>query len=194
MSAPDSVPSTQYPVPRALPVHLLTAEEFHNLGDNGPSELVHGIVAAGTFPGFEHGFLCSRVACLIGGFVPEHRVGHALHTGVVSQRKPDTVRGPALSYFSYHRVPKGQSPIGYAGASPEIVFEVVWPANTRGEIATKIGEYLNANVNVVCVVDSEYRTVNLHFADRSAEKLTGDQPLTFADLPGFSLPVRKLFE
>ena len=115
-------------------------------------------------------------------------------SGIITQRDPDTVRGADVSYYSYQRVPKGQSPIGYAGASPHIVFEVVSPANTRSEIATKIGEYLNVNINVVCVVDPEYQTVNLHFADLPTEKLSGDQPLTFADLPGFSLPVRKLFE
>jgi Uma2 family endonuclease len=91
-------------------------------------------------------------------------------------------------------VPKGEEPIGYTSAIPELVVEVVSPAITRGEIATKIGEYLNANVIVVCVVDPEFQTVNLHTAALPVEKLTGDEPLTFADLPGFSLPVRKLFD
>jgi Uma2 family endonuclease len=193
-AAPNPVPSTQYPVPGTSPTHLLTAEEFHTLGDNRPSELVRGIVVPGAFPGFQHGEICGRLARWVGAFVRENRLGYALYTGVITRRNPDTVRGPALSFFSYQRVPKGESPIGYAGASPEIVFEVVSPANTRGEIATKIGEYLNANVNVVCVVDPEYQTVNLHTAALPVEKLIGDQPLTFADLPGFTLPVRKLFE
>lgn len=194
MSAPSPQPSTRYPVPGTSLDGLLTAEEFHLRGDSHPSELVGGIEVRRTFPGFRHGEICGCLSHLIGGFVRASHVGRALHTGVFVRRNPDTVRAPDLSYFSYERLPKCQSPFGYAGASPEIAFEVVSPTNTRREITTKIGEYLNADVNVVCVVDPQYQTVNLHFADLPAEKLTGDQPLTFADLPSFGLPVRKLFE
>ena len=81
-----------------------------------------------------------------------------------------------------------------AGAPPEIVFEVVLPTNTRTEIAVKTVEYLRAGVNVVCVVDPESQTVNLHYPDRPGEKLHGDESLTFGELPGFSLPVQTLFE
>src|SRR5262245_48753055 len=189
-----SVPSTQYPVPSTSPVRRLTAEEFHILGDNRPSELVCGVVIPRQFPGFQHSEICSRLAHWIGGFVRDTRLGRALRCGVITKRSPDTVGSPALAYVSYGRAANGQSPISYTGASPEIVFEVVSPTNTRGEIATKTGEYLNADVNVVCVVDPEYQTVNLHTAAVPVEKLVGDQPLTFADLSGFSLPVRKLFE
>src|SRR5207248_1964572 len=102
--------------------------------------------------------------------------------------------GADISLYSYHRVPKGQSPVGYAGASPEIVFEVVSPTKTRREITRKTGEYLNAGVNVVGVVDPEFKTVNLSYPDRPTEKLQGDDPLKLSDLPGFSLPVSKFFE
>jgi Uma2 family endonuclease len=177
--------------------NLLTAEEYIQLpGSLGRTELRRGVVVRMPPPGFRHGEVCVNVSFHISAFVREHELGRILSndSGIITQRDPDTVRGADVSYYSYQRVPRGQSPIGYAGASPEIVFEVVSPANTRGEIAIKIGEYLNANVNVVCVVDPEYQTVNLHTAALPVEKLTGDQPLTFADLPGFSLPVHKLFE
>jgi len=193
-AAPYPVPSTPHPVPSASQPRHLTADEFYVHGNNRPSELVRGVVVPGQFAGFQHGEVCNRLARWVGGFVRDNRLGHALFTGVITQRNPDTVRGPALSYFSYLRVPKGEEPEGYTNAIPELVFEVVSPTNTRGEITTKIGEYLNANVSVVCVVDPEYQIVNLRFPDHPTEKLAGDQSLTFTCLPGFSLPVRKLFE
>jgi len=179
------------------PPKLLTAEDYLRLpGSLGRTELRRGVVVRMPPPGFRHGEVCVNVSYYVSAFVREHQLGRVLSndSGIITQRNPDTVRGADVSYYSYQRVPKDQSPIGYAGASPEIVFEVVSPTNTRGEIAMKTGEYLNANVNVVCVVDPEYQTINLHFADLPAEKLTGDQPLTFADLPGFRLPMRKLIE
>lgn len=179
------------------PPKLLTAEEYIRLpGSLGRTELRRGVVVQMPPPGFRHGEVCVSVVFYISAFVREHQLGRVVSndSGIITKRDPDTVRGGDVSYYSYQRVPKDQSPIGYAGASPEIVFEVVSPTNTRGEITTKIGEYLNANVNVVCVVDPDYQIVNLHFPDHPTEKLAGDQPLIFADLPGFSLPVRKLFE
>lgn len=99
-----------------------------------------------------------------------------------------------MSFYSYQRVPKGQSPVGYAGASPEIVFEVVSPTNTRRGIKEEIAENVKAGVNVICVVDPQHKTVNLEFPELPTEKLQGDDLLTFAELPGFSLTVNRLFE
>jgi len=149
-----------------------------------------------NLPGFRHGEVCGNVYYWVSSFVRQHRLGRVLSndSGLITERDPDTVRGADVSYYSYHRVAKGQSPVGYAGALPEIVFEVVSPSNTRTEIALKTGEYLRAGVNVVCVVDPQYKTVNLHYPDRPDEKLQGDDSLKFTELPGFDLPVARFFE
>ncbi len=84
-------------------------------------------------------------------------------SGILTKRDPDSVRGADVTYYSYGRVPKSESPIGYPNAVPEIVFEVVSPSNTRRQITVKTGEYLNADVNVVCVVDPPRETaVEIH--------------------------------
>ena len=179
------------------PAKLLTAEEYALLPDEGQrTELRRGVVVVMSPPGFRHGEVCSRVNRWIGNYVEEHDFGHTLSndSGIITERNPDTVRGADVSFYSYQRVAKGQSPVGYAGASPEIVFEVVSPTNTRREIARKTGEYLNAGVNVVCVVDPQFQTANLHFPDLPDKTLQGDDLLTFAELPGFSVAVRRLFD
>ena len=181
----------------ASPPRLITAEDYLRMPDDGRrTELRRGVIVSMNLPGFRHGEVCSNVLRLIGNYVADHRLGRTLSndSGIITERNPDTVRGADVSYYSYQRMPKGQSPLGYAGASPEIVIEVVSPTNTRREIARKTGEYLNAGVNVVSVVDPQYQTVNLHYADRPTEKLQGDDLLTLADLPGFSLPVSRFFE
>lgn len=181
----------------ASPPKLLTAEEYRVLPDRHRwTELRRGVIVKMNPPGFRHGEVCGNLHLQVGNYVQQQQTGRTLtnDAGVVTERGPDTVRGPDVSYYSYQRVPKGQSPLGYASAAPEIVFEVVSPSNTRREITLKVGEYLNAGVNVVCVVDSQYQTINLYYSDRPSEKLQGEDLLSFSDLPGFSLPVSKLFE
>jgi len=181
----------------AAPQKLLTAEEYRLLPDDGQrTELRRGVVVVMNLPGFRHGEVCGNVYHYVDNFVRQHKLGRTISndSGIITQRDPDTVRGADISFYSYQRVPKGQSPIGYAGASPEIVFEVVSPTNTRREIALKTGEYLNAGINVVCVVDPQFQTVNLHYPDQPVERLQAEDALTFQDLPGFSLPVARLFD
>jgi Uma2 family endonuclease len=181
----------------AAPQKLLTAEDYLHIPDDGRrTELRRGVVVYMNPPGFRHGAVCSNIHHLVDGFVRAHQLGRTLinDSDIITERDPDTVRGADISFYSHQRVPKNQMPIGYAGASPEIVFEVVSPTNTRRGIAEKIGEYVKAGVNVVCVVDPQHQTVNLYFPDLPTEKLQGDDLLTFAELPGFSVGVKRLFE
>ena len=179
------------------PLKLLTAEEYLQIPDDGRrTELRRGVLVYMNPPGFRHGEICGNVYHYIDNFVRANKLGRTLtnDSGIITERDPDTVRGADISFYSYQRVAKGLSPVGYAGSPPEIVFEVVSPTNTRQEIAAKTGEYLKVGVQVVGVVDPQHKTVTLHLPNRAAEKLTGEDLLTFADLPGFSLPTQRLFE
>ena len=181
----------------ATPSKLLTAEEYALLPDDGRrTELRRGIVVSMNPPGFRHGEVCGNVYHYVDNFVRAHKLGRTLtnDSGIITERNPDTVRGADISFYSYQRVAKGQSPLVYPGASPEIVFEVVSPSNTRKAIAEKSAEYLNSGVNAVCVVDPQFKTVNIHYPDQPDEKLQGDDLLTLKDLPGFSLPISRFFE
>jgi Uma2 family endonuclease len=181
----------------ATETKLLTAEDYLKLPDRGrPTELVRGVVIEMNPPGFRHGEVCSRIAHFLSGFVIEQDLGRVVSndSGIVVDRSPDTVRVADVAFYSYKRVPKGTSPIGYPSALPEIVFEVVSPGNTRGEIRAKVGEYLKAGVSVVCIADPEFQTVNVEYPERPTLLVQGDDALIFDELPGFALPVRRLFE
>jgi len=156
---------------------------------------VRGKVIVLTPHGFQHGVICGNVFHYVDTFVRASRLGRTLcsDAGIITEREPDTVRGADISYYSYGRVPQGTSPLGYAGASPEIVFEVVSPYNTRREVRTKTAEYLNAGVLAVCVVDRDHATVNVHYPELPTTTIRGDDELTFVELPGFGVPVSKLF-
>jgi Uma2 family endonuclease len=175
---------------------LLTAEEFFALPDDGrPSELVRGEIVYMNMPGFRHGEICGRIARLIGNFVEDHDLGRTIcnDTGVITTRNPDTVRGADVAFYSYARVPKGESPIGYANAVPEVVFEVVSPTNTRRQIVVKCAEYLSAGVGVVAVVDPAFKTVELHYPDRPVRTLEDADTVVLEAIPGLALQVATVF-
>ncbi len=59
----------------------------------------------------------------------------------------------------------------------------------------KVGEYIEAGVKKVCVLDEQTHTAHVYSADEPVRILKADEELTFPDiLPGFSVRVGELFE
>ncbi len=176
---------------------LLTAEEYGQLEDDGrPTELVRGRIVRLNVPNFFHGKHCSRIVRILGGFVDEHDLGHVLcnNAGVITQRGPDTVRGPDVSFDSYSRVAKDATTAGYPAVAPEVIFEVRSPSDRWPKILAKVSEYLEAGVLVVYVVDPGDKTVTMFDTDQPGRRLEDDDQLTFPEpLTGLRIPVRRLF-
>jgi Uma2 family endonuclease len=92
-------------------------------------------------------------------------------------------------------VAKGPFPSGYLPVLPELVFEVRSPWDRWSDILIKVGEYLNAGIGVICVLDPEPQTIHIFYADRPVQVLTADQELTLPEVLGsFRVPVRRFFE
>jgi len=183
-------------MPTASPSKLLTAEEYFRLPQpDVPTELVRGEIVEMNQPGFQHGIVCGLVYSAVREFVKKHSLGRATtnDAGVITERGPDTVRGPDVAYYSYHRVPKGERPKGYAEQPPEIAFEVLSPDDRWKDVVAKVAEYLAAGVNVVVVVDPNEENAHIHSADRPGKILQPDDRLEFPDiLPGFSVTIAEL--
>jgi Uma2 family endonuclease len=177
---------------------LLTAEEYATLPDAGrPTELVRGKIVMMNRPGVRHGWICNSVGYYLRQFVLEHDLGYVVNndSGVITSRDPDTVRGPDVCFYSYARIPKGEAPESYAPGPPELVFEVLSPDHRWKHVLAKVAEYLEAGVLCVCVVDPQRQTARVYSPDLPEQTVAFDQELVFpAILPGFALPLRRLFE
>jgi Uma2 family endonuclease len=178
---------------------LLTAEEYFLQPDDGqPNELVRGRIVMMNRPGFDHGVICSNIDFHLRAYLERQKLGRVVanDAGVITERDPDSVRGPDVAYYSFERLPKaGRRPRGYPRAVPELVFEVRSPSDRHSAILEKVAEYLNAGVAIVCGVEPEDETVTVYYPDRAAITLANEQELTGLDfLPGFSLPVARIFE
>jgi Uma2 family endonuclease len=155
---------------------LLTAEEFARRADPGyPEELVKGRIVTGPTPGLRHGQVCAQIVFLLKLAVEDRELGRVLSndSGVVTERGPDSVRGPDVSFYSYAKVPKGSAPEGYAAVPPDVVFEVLSPHDRWPLVLGKVAEYLNAGVAAVVVVDPARGVVHTYEGDEPV-RISGD--------------------
>ena len=176
---------------------LMTAEEFFNHQCTSQAELVRGkIFEMNPPPGFRHGKVCGNIIFELKTFLVENDLGVVLgnDSGIITQQNPDTVRGADVAFYSYHRLPKGETPIGYATSPPELVFEVRSPSDRQGELLTKVGEYLKVGVDIVCLVNSDKEEIHIYTDDAPVQILSKKNKLTLRNiLPGFEIDVCKLF-
>lgn len=177
---------------------LLSAEEYAKRPDRGiPTELVRGRVVEMKVPAPRHGEICANITTLINPHVRGQGMGRIVSNdgGILTERDPDTVRGSDVSYYSYKRVPQGPLPAGYFDVVPELVFEVRSPAERWSRLITKAGEYLEAGVSVVCLLDQVSETVQGYRADELPRTLHADDELHLPDILGeLRVPVRRFFE
>lgn len=143
-----------------------------------------------------HGYWCGRMSWFLNSFVSSQQLGRVVTNdgGVQTEHDPDTVRGADVAYYSYERVPRGPLPKGYWPA-PELAVEVRSTDDRWKTLVKKAGEYLEAGVLNVVIVEPEKQTIHVYAPDRETEILTIVQTLTLPEsLPGFSVPVREIFE
>ncbi len=177
---------------------LLTAEQFARRPDPGhPEELVRGRIVPMPQPNRRHGQICSRAVRIFGNYADEHDLGHVLSNdaGVITERDPDTVRGPDVAFYSFDRLPRGPLPANYGPEVPEMAVEVRSPSDRWPKVLAKVAEYLEAGVSFVLVLDDERRSAHLFGAEGMHRMLGPDDELTLPELLGeFRVPVRRFFE
>jgi Uma2 family endonuclease len=177
---------------------LLTVEEFASLPqppDGSREELVRGVVITMPPPRFRHGKHQGRIFLILDQFVNAHGLGQVLpETGVITERDPDSVRGPDVVYWSFERLPRDQEVEVYPEVAPDLCVEVLSPGEGEQRKEDKLREYLTCGVRMVWYVDPKNRTVSVHRPGRDELVLTAADMLSGEDvLPGFSCPVADLF-
>jgi Uma2 family endonuclease len=78
--------------------------------------------------------------------------------GLVARRDPLALRVPDLAVFQANGIVEQD---GYIHSAPELVVEVLSPANTRSERAEKLQDYESMGVPEVWVVSPEAQTVEV---------------------------------
>ena len=177
---------------------LLTADDLLVLDSKGvQGELIRGVLHETVSAGGEHGKIVVNFAVGLGNFVKPRRLGtlFASDTGVWLERGPDTVREPDVAFVSAERLPLDARIRGYLELVPDLVVEIVSPSDTRREVEAKALMWLSYGVTLVWVANPETRTIDVRPSGAPVFTLTEDGVLDGGTvLPGFTLPVREVFE
>jgi Uma2 family endonuclease len=177
---------------------ILTAEEFFWLPSSDKfEELVRGKVVTEDLRGFLHGAVCAHVGYVFASFLDAHNLGHGIlgNSGVITERGPDTVRGPDFAYYSFARMPRGKAPVGYPSVAPEVVFEVYSPSESWPELLAKTAEYLKAGVLVVVLCDPGNETLHVYRNNSPPISLTANDTLELPEVDEeFRILASRFFE
>jgi Uma2 family endonuclease len=181
----------------AIDVQPTTAAEFQELEFDLPVELVRGEIIEMTRPGARHGRLCVKISSLLENWSTRSG-GYCILSndpGVLTERNPDSVRGPDVLAIQTSRLPGGKLPTGWLTVAPDLIVEVLSPTDQWPAVLEKVTEFLRAGVQEAWVVDPEQQTVHVFRADVSPRIVHRGETLASEPLlPGFAVAAEQLFE
>lgn len=176
---------------------LLTAAELERMGPDGERfELIEGELREVPPVGMIHGNLGGDLFTHANVHVLDHRLGAMFNSDTQFVVTPDgrNVFRPDGSFVRLDRLPSGRLREGIGPFAPDLAIEVVSPSNSESEILRKVAIYLRGGSKLVWLVRPRQRTVTVFSPDRPELVLASTDILDGADvLPGFSLPLAKLF-
>jgi Uma2 family endonuclease len=176
---------------------LMTAEELLGVEIPGKwTELIRGRLVVREPPGTYHGIVAMKLGYVVGEFVYKNQLGFLCgqDTGFKISSNPDTVRAPDLAFVAKARADAiGRR--GYAAIAPDLAAEVMSPDDRPGEVLAKVGDWLDAGVRLVWVIDPARAEAHVHRPDGSLQVVTRDGLLDGEDvLPGFTYRLSEVLD
>jgi Uma2 family endonuclease len=109
---------------------------------------------------------------------------------------PNLVRGPDVSFVSWTTRPDRVVPQEQISSKvPDLAVEILSPGNTRKEMEVKLKEYFLGGVTMVWIIDPDSRTAESYSSPDHKVSISPNGTLNGGNvLPGFRLPLSKLFE
>lgn len=158
---------------------LMTAEDLLTLDlPNKSTELVRGRLIVREPASTYHGRVQGKLHILVGSYVLRHQLGAVFgqDTGFKIAIDPDTVRAPDLAFVNRDRLAQ-IAPRGYAALAPDLVAEILAPDDRPGEVLKKVGEWLDAGVSLVWVIDPDRRVAFVYRSEGTVTAVAADGDL-----------------
>lgn len=145
-------------------------------------------------PGYRHSRVGAKVVAELLTQGENRGLGEAGdETAVILRRNPDRVVGADAVFLLAASLPPRLSPEGYLETIPELVVEVRSKNDSDAEVTAKVGEYVAAGVRAVWVLEPDDATVSVHTPAAPPTVFGPADTLTSPLLPGFAVPVSRLF-
>jgi Uma2 family endonuclease len=153
--------------------------------DGQKHELVDGQIRLSP-TGSRHGLVCVELVLRLGAFVKERHLGYLFDSSTGFRLPGGNVRLPDVAFVATGRFADEQVPEGFAHLAPDLAVEVLSPRDRTWDIFDKIGEYLQAAVSLVWVIDPKRRTAAVYKSLTDVRRLDPEDSLDGEDvLPGF---------
>jgi Uma2 family endonuclease len=169
---------------------LLRVHERHRL-----CELIDGTLVEKAV-GSPSSFVALQLSFALQLYLTKRDIGYLLGADGLIRVKPRRVRAPDVSFTSWLKRPDrtvSNDPI--SDLAPDLAVEVLSPSNTRGEMDRKLDDYFSKGVRLVWIIDPNTRTAEVYAGEDDMTPIAESGSLDGGDvLPGFSIPLAKLFE
>jgi Uma2 family endonuclease len=170
----------------ATPAQRATEDDLRATPKDGQKyELVDGQIVVSPAGNLQE-VVSVRLAALLLAFVDQHTLGYILGSSAGFRLPGGNVRSPDVSFVAKGRYEQDIVPEGWPDLAPDLAVEVLSPHDRPRVILDKVGEYLQAGVRMVWVIDAKasravvYRSLTDAHTVEAAGSLDGEDVL-----PGF---------
>ena len=179
----------------------MTVEELLALPEDDTERwLVRGVLRErpSFFHDRFHGACLAEVGCELLTWLRQQPLPHgdvfAGNIGVVLRRDPDTLFGMDAAYLGPELAAHQSEEDGPVVGVPTLSVEILDVQDRVEEINERLDHYLAAGVPLVWLLDPHDRTVRVYRPDARPRLFNEDDTLTAEPhMPGFAVPVRRLF-
>jgi len=179
---------------RAIPFEQrtdVTVDELESTSLAYPAELYNGKVVF-KMASFEHGKIQAKITMKLGSYLESNPIGDVV-TETNFRLWPDRAdqsRIPDIAFVRKERLPEDLR--RFPAIAPDLAIEIISPEDNFLKVMNKVDAYLEQGTQIVWVVISDTREVLVCTA---TSKHSVRDVLTAPELlPGFELPVSKIFE
>ncbi|MBP9889289.1 MAG: Uma2 family endonuclease [Leptospiraceae bacterium] len=145
--------------------HLLEYDDLKVL-PSGHYEIIDGVKLDMSPTGFLHGLIEGKLFDILEAHLSKKGYVATGEVGILISRTPLRVRGADIVYITKESYPK--PPVGILEKPPELVVEILSPANTTQEMNAKLKDYLSIGIPNIIYVDSENEIVTKFHANGSS--------------------------
>lgn len=173
--------------------HRMTEAELLALPRDGwKREYVDGEIQVSP-AGAPHGRIIIELSRLLANHVKARELGYLFDSSTGCWMPSGNLRSPDLTFVSHERLPEGV-PEGFLRATPDLVVEVLSPGDSERRMLDKVGEYLEAGIGLIWVIDPASRTATSWRSLTRVRALAAHEDLDGEDvIPGFRCRVDDLF-
>lgn len=175
-----------------------TDAAFMALPDDGHRyEIVGGELVDMGNSGALHGYVCSTLMIVLGGYVRLQNLGAMFDSSTAFKMINGNKRAPDISFFAKERL-QGITvlPTGFLDGAPDLVVEVLSPGNTVEEMDEKVEEYFENGTRLLWMINCKQQYVLVYRSASGPDRLLKVTDVLEGEdvVPGFGLAIADLFQ